>query len=628
MLTCGRPTKRPLDEVIEAWNKLKKPLSNDTALTEFLSTYFGQAGSELEPVPQDQLETNATFLDSVNSTTIREFLAKVIDIWPDLTRTYVGAANCTGCVDSFLEVKRTFVVAGGRFREPYYWDSYWIVLGLLRTQGAFTQIALNIIENFLDFVEQIGFVPNGARLYYENRSQPPLLTQMIKAYIAYTGNQTILERAVPILEREHSFWTNNRTVTVETGGNSYSLNVYRVENNQPRPESYREDYITANNESYYSTSGIIYPEAKPLNASEMATLYSNLASGAESGMDYTSRWLKTPLDAARDNYFPLRSLNTREIVNVDLNSILYGNEMAIADFHKQMGDTAKSDSWSKLAKWRSEAMYAVMWNETHNRYFDWNMTSHSQNVYIDNEDVVDSGETCDTIKRSPDAPEGTPKGKKLFFSISQFYPFWMGAAPDFLKNNPTKLRDVYEPVASMLELFAGGVPTTNFASGQQWDEPNVWPPLQHILVDGLLQTPATFGKDDADYVWTQELALNVSQRYVNAAFCTWRSTGGSLPGQPKLEGATSNGIIFEKYNASAINAVGGGGEYAVVEGFGWSNGVLIWIGDNFGDKLQDPNCGNITAANTSPSVSKRAPSAVELHQYDSKWIRLFKRDKQ
>ena len=105
--------------------------------------------------------------------------SQVIDIWPDLTRRYAGPSNCTGCVDSFIPINRTFIVAGGRFREPYYWDSFWIIEGLLRTKGPFTQIAENIIENFLDLVEQIGFVPNGARRYYLNRSQPPLLTQMV-----------------------------------------------------------------------------------------------------------------------------------------------------------------------------------------------------------------------------------------------------------------------------------------------------------------------------------------------------------------------------------------------------------------------------------------------------------------
>lgn len=152
-LTFTRPTIRPLDEVITAFNNLSRPIENNTALNDFLTTYFGEAGSELEAVPPDQLETQPDFLDNVNSSTIADFVSQVIDIWPDLTRRYVGGGNCTGCVDSFLPLNRTFVVAGGRFREPYYWDSFWIIEGLLRTQGSFIEIAYNIIENFLDFVE-------------------------------------------------------------------------------------------------------------------------------------------------------------------------------------------------------------------------------------------------------------------------------------------------------------------------------------------------------------------------------------------------------------------------------------------------------------------------------------------
>ena len=56
----------------------------------------------------------------------------------------------------------------------FSWDSFWIIEGLLRTQGSFTEIALNIIENFLDIINDIGFMPNGARQYYMNRSQPPV----------------------------------------------------------------------------------------------------------------------------------------------------------------------------------------------------------------------------------------------------------------------------------------------------------------------------------------------------------------------------------------------------------------------------------------------------------------------
>lgn len=151
-----------MSEVIEAFNALPKPLSNDSVLQDFLSTYFGEAGSEIEPVPISELEVNPTFLDRVNSSVVADFAREVVDIWPDLTRRYVGPpSDCSGCADSLLPINGTFVVAGGRFREVYYWDTYWIIEGLLRTQGSYIAIAKNIIENFMGFVRTYGFVPNG-----------------------------------------------------------------------------------------------------------------------------------------------------------------------------------------------------------------------------------------------------------------------------------------------------------------------------------------------------------------------------------------------------------------------------------------------------------------------------------
>jgi len=185
-------------------------------------------------VPENELQTNATFLNKINDTVVREFVEAVIDIWPDLTRRYAGAGNCTECANSFLPINRTFVVAGGRFREPYYWDSYWIIEGLLRTGGAFTQISRNIIENFLDFVETIGSVPNGARQYYLNRSQPPLLTEMVRIYVEYTNDTSILGRAVPLLIKEHDFWVTNRSINVEApNGKTYTLNRYSLTSKHP-----------------------------------------------------------------------------------------------------------------------------------------------------------------------------------------------------------------------------------------------------------------------------------------------------------------------------------------------------------------------------------------------------------
>ena len=222
-----RPAKKPLKEIQAAFDKLEKPLRNDSALQEFLSENFAEAGHELVEVPTEQLNTDPQFLENIEDTVIREFTEKVIDIWPDLTRSYNGSgSDCDDCPTSFIPVNRTFVVAGGRFLESYYWDSYWIIEGLLRTGGDFIGISRNIIENFLDFVDQFGFVPNGGRKYYLNRSQPPLLSMMVKTYIEHTNNTEILDRALPLLIKEYGFWTANRTVEVTVGNETFTLNQY------------------------------------------------------------------------------------------------------------------------------------------------------------------------------------------------------------------------------------------------------------------------------------------------------------------------------------------------------------------------------------------------------------------
>jgi alpha,alpha-trehalase len=603
--------------VLAAFQNLSRPIQNNTELNNFLTSYFGQAGSELEPLPEDQLEVKPDFLEGVNSSTVEQFTRQVIDIWPDLTRRYVGAGNCTGCVSSFLPVNRTFVVAGGRFREPYYWDSFWVIEGLLRTQGSFTQIAENIIENFLDLVKEIGFVPNGARRYYENRSQPPLLTQMVRVYVEYTQNYTLLERALPILEMEYDFWVNNRTVTLQRAGRNYSLNHYAVLNNQPRPESFYEDYVTANNRTYFDVNGTQFNTSVQLTETQKATLYANLASGAESGWDYSTRWIANPSDAISGTSFPLRSLNTVNIIPVDLNSILYYNEITIADFHKREGNFSAAREWAGRAANRSEAMTTLLWNAEHYSYFDYNMTSSSQNVYS----IADNTST-------PLSTQGAPQGMQVNFQVSQFYPFWTGAAPDSVKSDPSAMRRVFARIEELLDTRAGAIAATNLVSGQQWDEPNVWPPLQYIIMKGLLNTPVEVSEEQdeqttQDYIWTQDLALELAQRYLDSLYCTWRVTGGATTDVPQLPNAEGNGTIFEKYADEATNAAGGGGEYEVVEGFGWSNGVLIWAVDTFGERLKTPNCGNLTAANIGGGGKKKRSerSAVELEKRDAMWVK-------
>ncbi|XDG10503.1 hypothetical protein ABKA04_010118 [Annulohypoxylon sp. FPYF3050] len=506
------PTKAPLDDVLAAFNKLAQPLSNNTELNSFLSTYFGDAGSELAQVPRDQLETKPIFLDKIDDSVIKQFVQKVIDIWPDLTRTY-----------------------------------------------------------------------------YLNRSQPPLLTQMVKIYVDYTNDTNLVERALPLLIKEHDFWIKNRTTPIRSGNKTFYLARYGVQNTEPRPESYREDYITANNKSYYSSSGIIYPETHALNESEKAELYANLASGAESGWDYNSRWISTPSDAARDVYFPLRSLNTANVIGVDLNSILYANEITIANYLNATGNHSLAAEFEEMAKNRSTAMYSLMWNDKYMSYFDYNLTSESQNIYVPSDSDTTPAQEADS-----------PQGYQVFFHIAQFYPFWLGAAPAQLRDNPLAVKLVFQRVSDLLSEKAGAVAATNYMTGQQWDQPNVWPPLQYILMKGLIETPATFGQDDPSYIAIQDLSLKLAQRYLDSTF----------------------------YADNSTNVAGGGGEYEVVEGFGWTNGVLIWAVDTFAGKLERPDCGNLTAANTSQQDMKRyitSRRAVELPLQDARRIIKFRK---
>lgn len=115
-----------------------------------------------------------------------------------------------------------YVNCGPRHRLDlrHYWDSFWIILGTLHLGGDFVDITRNMIHNWIDFVDHYGFIPNGARSYYLSRSDPPLLTRMVRTYIDMTDNSTrhsrLLDYALPLLERELMWWNTNRVRRLPT----------------------------------------------------------------------------------------------------------------------------------------------------------------------------------------------------------------------------------------------------------------------------------------------------------------------------------------------------------------------------------------------------------------------------
>ena len=95
-----------------------------------------------------------------------------------------------------------------------------------------TTTVRGIVENFLLMVSTYGLVPNGGRIYYTKRSQPPFLTMMMKEYVDKTADIQFLRTHLSTLEKELHFFEEKRTVTVTKVKLFYSIKGY-VTNIEP-----------------------------------------------------------------------------------------------------------------------------------------------------------------------------------------------------------------------------------------------------------------------------------------------------------------------------------------------------------------------------------------------------------
>lgn len=406
-------------------------------------------------------------------------------------------------------------------------------------------------------------IANGARIYYLNRSQPPFLTQMVQEFWEKTGDDDFMATALPYLDKEYAHWMTNATITVQDPKNKhkyYKLNHYATTNTTPRPESYVEDYNTVNNGTDYSKE-------------EKDRLYADIAAGAESGWDYSSRWsiVKYPAHDQKESYEMLRQINTANTVPIDLNSLLWNTESMMAEWYTQFGGKSKrakrkSAYYQTQAKKRLEAIEKLMWNETDYTFYDYNMTAKAQNI------------------------EFTP---------ASLFPLWLGAIPQCILDDKDTLSHVYDETENSLRKYPGILSTSYYNTTLQWDWPNGWPPLTYVAMDGMLRIEKYLNeeKDDDEKIYTTgrgtsiaRLSYTLAERYAASAYCGWYNTGGSLPGLlEKVENATDDGHMFEKFDVNTIGVSGSQGEYVSQTGFGWTNGIALWIFDTF-TNMTAPDC--------------------------------------
>lgn len=455
--------KRPVAEIMRDFAVLAP---GDDALRAFIAANF------------DLPATTETAGRTASAQPVR---ARIGAMWKELAR----APDDLGAGGSALPVQHRHVVPGGRFREIYYWDSFFTMLGLVRDGEL--ELANGIVDAMTDLIEAHGHVPNGTRTYYLGRSQPPLFHMMVE--LLDDRRPDVAARRLSAMKREHGWWMAG-TDELAPGrcaargarlADGRLLNRYWDPRDTPRDESWREDVATA------AKSG------RPAGE-----VYRDLRAGAESGWDFSSRWLGDGT---------LASIRTTAIAPVDLNAFLFGLETAIA-----ASPDAEAGRYARLAEQRRDAMNRHLWD--------------AEGGYFADHDI-DSG-----ALRTP-------------LTAAALAPLAVGAATQEQADSTARA------VASHL-LAPGGLRTTLVETGEQWDRPNGWAPLQWIGVAGLKR----YGHD--------ALALDIASRWVDTVGATFARTG----------------LLFEKYDIEAAT-VGGGGEYEAQIGFGWTNGVTADFIDGY-----------------------------------------------
>jgi alpha,alpha-trehalase len=412
----------------------------------------------------------------------QDVLAYIDNLWSVLEREPDHAQPHS----SRLGLPQRYVVPGGRFREIYYWDSYFTMLGL--EESGRHDLTLAMLANFAWLIERYGHVPNGNRSYYLSRSQPPFFAAMVELVAARDGPSTY-RKFLPQLRAEYAFWMDGATSLAPNSAHrrvvrlpdGSILNRYWDDCDTPREEAYKEDVATAR-----------ASDRSP------AEVHRNLRAAAESGWDFSSRWLADGTTLA--------TIRTVELVPPDLNSLLYQLELTIAKGCALIADTACVRDARGKARKRKAAVARFLWNPRVGAFTDYHWPTRKPGTQV---------------------------------TAATLYPLYIRLA------DGKQARAVASTVRTTL-LAPNGLATTTARTGQQWDAPNGWAPLQWIAIEGLKNYQH------------EQLASSIARRWVSQNLRVYRDTG----------------TLMEKYDVTDTGEAGGGGEYALQLGFGWTNGVL------------------------------------------------------
>ncbi|MFB6273823.1 MAG: trehalase family glycosidase [Salinibacter sp.] len=407
-----------------------------------------------------------------------------------------------------LYLPHPYVVPGGRFNEMYGWDSYFISIGLL--EDGRVEMAKHMTDNHLYQVRHYGTVLNANRTYYLTRSQPPFLATMVRNVFRATRDTAWLADAVPELKAYYDYWTTGPHRAGDTG-----LSRYYGLGEGPAPEvvmgekdaegQSHYDRIRA----YYRTHDVTAYDESLFYDAEADSLtplfYKSDRSMRESGFDPSNRF--GPFNVGIIHYAP-----------VGLNSFLYQYERDMSVLMATLGRSDAAKQWGLRAGRRKAKMNELMWDAEAGRYRDYNFRTGTQNDY---------------------------------HFATMMAPLWVGLATD---------SQAAATAETLWQLEApGGLLTSTHRTGNQWDAPFGWAPLQMMAVEGLRR----YGYDRA--------ADRLSAKFVGLVHKEFQE----------------HGVILEKYDlVQRESDVSSGIEYGYSEnvvGFGWTNAVVLRLLDGMSE---------------------------------------------
>jgi alpha,alpha-trehalase len=402
-----------------------------------------------------------------------------------------------------LFVPNPYVVPGGRFNELYGWDSYFIQRGLL--ESGQTQLAKSLVDNFVYEVQHYGKILNANRSYYLGRSQPPFLTDMVLDVYKQTGDKRWLASTLPAIEKQYQYWTSGDHL-IKTGP-AAGLSRYAASGSGPAPEVVNGER-DAQGQNHYDRIKA-YFKSQPIADYDVNQYYNRVTdrltplffkadrSMRESGFDPSNRF--GPFNADILNYAP-----------VCLNTLLYRMASQTAQIYAELGRPELASQWQRQAGQRQQGINNTMWDAKTGLYLDYN----------------------------------TQRNQRRFYPFATGYmPLWAGLA------SPQQAAAMRQNLGRF--EAPGGLMTSQQQTGNQWDAPFGWAPLQLMAVEGLRQ-----------YGYHQD-ADRRSKKFLNLVATDLQRTG-TLVEKYDVQRQTSDlaGQLQYGYKSNEV-------------GFGWTNGVAL-----------------------------------------------------